>query len=62
MVVVARAGGRGMNAEDAIQQMIDLNWGVDWSELPREAEGHVEQASIHLSKARDIADRERGEQ
>lgn len=43
-------------AERGIAAMLDINWNTNWSTLPTEAEQHVEQAYIHLSRARDITE------
>lgn len=47
------------SAELSIQRMIEISWQEDWSNLPDNAEDHVEAAYEHLVKARDIAEQSR---
>ena len=45
-----------MNAKDAIQKQLDIQWSTNWSELPPEAEREAEKAFEHLTRARDLAE------
>jgi len=47
---------------EAIEEMLNVQWSTNWTPLPSDAEGHVEQAFMHLTEARDIAERESQQQ